>query len=300
MRRVHYLLFVLAACGRRLSRQTDHGCAARRRSGSAAVRRLPGPTISPATSSCRIRTTMPATARRCSRCARTFTGRRATRAATPRLFMLGKRASFGTVNSRPMVRSASSRSRTARSARSRSPTDGSRRSPSRNHGAGYTEKLVMSPTGDRVWGLDPDTVGNHGGMYELGIRRDGTLEDHGEIVTGDVPRALVLAGEHATSRRAAACSIRRRAPTTCSCRNGPARTTAIASVMPFPASSTDGNDARDRRRRRAHRGRHGQARRRHRGRRSVEHAEPGRDRQSDAKSLTPWRCWPARGSRSRS
>jgi len=120
------------------------------------------------------------------------------RASTPRLFQLGERANFGTVEMTPdgkvgvvALDNGTVGAFTLAADGTATPTELAFK-PSF-----YAEKLVMSPAGDRVWALDTDTKGNHGGVYELGINCDGTLVEHGLVVAGDVPRALLLAGTHA-------------------------------------------------------------------------------------------------------
>jgi hypothetical protein len=166
-----------------------------------------------------------------------------TRAQPPRTFMLGKRASFGTVEFTPDGQVGVVALEDGTVGAFVLADDGSVTvTEMGKQSAGYIEKLVMSPAGDRVWGLDPDTVGNHGGVYELGIRCDGTLEDHGAIVTGDVPRALVLDGQFAIL---AARSVFDQTPGANDVHllKWSSMPTAIASADAFPGVGTDGLDA---------------------------------------------------------
>jgi hypothetical protein len=166
-----------------------------------------------------------------------------TRAQPPRTFMLAKRASFGTVEFTPDGQIGVVALEDGSVGAFALADDGTVTVTEPGlHGAGYIEKLVMSPDGDRVWGLDPDTVANHGGVYELGIRCDGTLEDHGAIVTGDVPRALVLDGAQAVL---AARSVFDQTPGTNDVHllDWSATPALVASADAFPGTGTDGLDA---------------------------------------------------------
>ena len=121
-----------------------------------------------------------------------------TRAQPPRTFTLAKRASFGTVEFTPDGEVGVVALEDGTVGAFRLAADGSVTvTEMGKKGAGYVERLVMSPAGDRLWALDPDTVGNHGGVYEFGIGCDGTLVDHGLVVAADVPRAMVRDGDHA-------------------------------------------------------------------------------------------------------
>jgi hypothetical protein len=243
MRRVHHLLFVLAACGGGSHDTPMADAPPADGSGSAGCPRMPGADDKPR----HVVVSHPYD----------DDGNGApvfevldlsqdgvlTRAQPPRTFMLGKRASFGTVEFTPDGQIGVVALEDGTVGAFRLADDGSVTVTEMGmQSAGYIEKLVMSPSGDRVWGLDPDTVGNHGGVYELGINCDGTLEDHGAIVTGDVPRALVLDGQHAVL---AARSVFEQTPGTNDVHllQWSSMPTAIASADAFPGVGTDGLDA---------------------------------------------------------
>lgn len=245
MRRVHHLLFLLAACGGS-SHDTPMADAPQgdgSGSGSAGCPRMPGADDKPR----HVVVSHPYDDS--GNGAPVFevldlseTGE-LTRAQPPRLFSLAKRASFGTVELTPDGRVGVVALEDGTVGAFELADDGSVTvTEMGKQGAGYIEKLVMSPQGDRVWGLDPDTVGNHGGVYEFGIGCDGTLEDHGAIVTGDVPRALVLAGSQAvlTAR-----SVFDQTPGANDTHllDWSSMPTALASVDAFPGVDSSGLDA---------------------------------------------------------
>ncbi len=64
-------------------------------------------------------------------------------------------------------------------------------------GGFYAEKLVMDPGGDYVYGIDPDTRANHGGIYAIQIGCDGTPTALGLVAAGSTPGGLILDGSRA-------------------------------------------------------------------------------------------------------
>ena len=58
-------------------------------------------------------------------------------------------------------------------------------------GSFFASSLVMHPCGDRVWVLDTQWDVHGGGIYELRIRADGSLEETGCLVRAKLPYALI-------------------------------------------------------------------------------------------------------------
>jgi hypothetical protein len=56
----------------------------------------------------------------------------------------------------------------------------------------YPNTLVMSPNGDKLYALDPDTAAHGGGVYELDIACDGTVSVKGQIVPGSNANAMTF------------------------------------------------------------------------------------------------------------
>lgn len=59
-------------------------------------------------------------------------------------------------------------------------------------GGFYAERLVMHPSGDRLYVLDSEWANIGGGVYEVQIGCDGTLTDKGRIIEAKLPYGMVL------------------------------------------------------------------------------------------------------------
>jgi hypothetical protein len=56
----------------------------------------------------------------------------------------------------------------------------------------YPNALVMSPNGDKLYALDPDTTAHGGGVYELDIACDDTVSVKGLVVPGNNANAMTF------------------------------------------------------------------------------------------------------------
>jgi len=60
------------------------------------------------------------------------------------------------------------------------------------HGSFYAGRLVMAPSGDRVYVLDSEWADIGGGVYEVAIGCDGALTDEGRILEAKLPYTMTL------------------------------------------------------------------------------------------------------------
>jgi hypothetical protein len=59
-------------------------------------------------------------------------------------------------------------------------------------GGFYAQSVVMAPTVDRAYVIDPDTRENGGGIYRVDIACDGSVTVHGMVAASKLPAALVF------------------------------------------------------------------------------------------------------------
>lgn len=64
-------------------------------------------------------------------------------------------------------------------------------------GAFYAERVVMDPSGERVWVIDRNTRDNDGGIYRVDLACDGTPTDGGLVVAGGSIGGLGFVGDNA-------------------------------------------------------------------------------------------------------
>lgn len=57
-------------------------------------------------------------------------------------------------------------------------------------GTFYASRVVMDPSGERAWVIESNTLGNGGGIYEVGIGCDAALTDRGLVKAVDLPYDL--------------------------------------------------------------------------------------------------------------
>ncbi len=62
-------------------------------------------------------------------------------------------------------------------------------------GSFYADRVVVDPRGDRAYVIDPDTLGNDGGIYEVAIGCDGTPTDMGLVAAADLPGGMVFTSD---------------------------------------------------------------------------------------------------------